>query len=217
MRTIIVDVDNLESIIEKGYYLNKKYEHKKIKKNVNYKLETQGINFSCELYVDSEGELGITTINGKTPDDCECFYTIEGLGDNEVAGLYGYLAINYGFLSSRNQFEIIFSDTIKSLKNSDFCDLCYDEDTLYFADMTEQATIIYKDYDNESFDRVVTLSFKDIIQVTLDFINEKAYFSVSSKEDTFTVKIGYIEDETIEQLINLRNQINLSILKNKAA
>lgn len=218
MKTINLSLVQLSFALEKRTYTNKKNETKKIKPNINYKFETPGINFACELYVDSEGELGITTINGVNPADSECFYTLEGFNKyEELKGLYGYLAVNYGFIPSSNILDSIAFDTIKSNQNGSFSDLQYDCDTLYFLDYSKIASGLFSNYwDQYIFDKTIVVSFKDILKIDLDVFGNTCYLSIFTKEDIFKVKIS-ISDDKFEALVELKNVINSSILQHKAA
>ncbi len=213
MKTITLSLNNLSIVLERGFYFNKKGDTKNISKNVNYKFETPGVDFSCELYLDSEYELGITTINGEQPENCECFYTIEEFGNADISGLYYYLAINYGFLPSIEGVNNIFVHS----ERSNYCDFAYDNESLYFLDMTQNAAKVLEGIEDKFYDIVKRVLIKDIILVELDFVEKKAYLSVFTNEENFYIKLGFFYQETIDQIINLRNQINLSILKNRTA
>ncbi len=213
METITLSLNNLSIVLEKGFYFNEKEDMKDIKTNVNYKFETLGVNFSCELYVNNEGELGITTINGKEPETCEFFYSIKEFGNADISGLYYYLATNHGFLPSIEYVNNIYVHSEKS----NYCDFAYDQESLYFLDMTPTSVKVLEGIEDKFYDIVKRVLIKDIILVELDFVNKKAYLSVFTNEESFCIKLGFFYQETIDQIINLRNQINLSILKNKAA
>ena len=63
MKKVKLSLVDLSSVIEdRTFKENNKI--KNIKENVNYVFKDEGINFSCELNLDSNGELGITKING---------------------------------------------------------------------------------------------------------------------------------------------------------
>lgn len=218
MKTITLSLIELGSVLEDGVYTNKRNETKKIRQNVNYKFETPGIDFSCQLYVDSDYELGITTINGINPENCECFYTLEGFDKyKELKGLYGYLAINYGFIPSSNILDSINCDIIKSKNIKKYYNFEYDRDTLYFLDYSEVASKLFSEFFEQGiFDKTITVNFKDILKIDLDIFESICYLSVFTKEDFFQVKI-FVLDDKFEALVELKNLINSSILMNKVA
>lgn len=108
MRVIKLEVSELGQILESKTYLNKKGEERKILTNVEYFLQSKGIKFSCRLYVDTSGELGITEINGKKPKGYECHYCLEWIFPNEVKNLFLSLMEDHGFVPSYRPIEEYF-------------------------------------------------------------------------------------------------------------
>lgn len=168
MRTIELEVYDLTFILECGYYFNKKGKRTQLLKNVEYFLHSEGIEFSCRLYVDDAGELGITEINGKKPEDFECFYTLEWSEDYEVPNLFIKLMNNYGFLPSHTPIEeqCLAGQPVIKLGDKSYREAVILGNNIYLLNISKNAVNLLNkiDYSDEHFYDIIEKIAKSDIE-----------------------------------------------------
>lgn len=222
MKTINVDLLNLDLVWRELKYYNKKGDLVKIKKNVNYHFSSNFIDFNCDLYLDDSGELGITKINGLTPEDCECFITTEFMWEDDPYSLISYLLTNYNLCISPDpdMFHSLETKVVKLYsKDGEECfaeQIFIDKENIYFITTSDMLSSKLQEDFEEYWDLLLdvckTIPLSNIKEIEHDKCSTNDYLTIYYKDGTF-MKFDdndfLDKDFLIEFKIDLKSKINM--------
>lgn len=211
MRKINLQLVELDGALEYRRYLNKKGDEKSLLKNVEYVFSTEGIGFSCSLYVDDNEELGIIEINGEKPKDgVECFYTLEGFFEDELKNMYNSMMADYGFLPSYRAHD---SDIFKCVfdlgfyNNGYFSEIILGDEYLILLGRTDKAWTVTQDYDESFYDDINIIRYKDIKDVDLAVSSKEAIIDLYVRnKGAISIEID-IDFNPLSEVVKLRRVI----------
>ncbi len=213
MKKVKLSLVDLSSVIEdRTFKENNKI--KNIKENVNYVFKDEGINFSCELNLDSKGELGITKINGLEPVNEKCFVCIEDIYDNRFDIIYDYFVLNHGFLPSTKNLDLLPSNVILSdMLEFKVLQFCLKNENMYFLGVSKEAKELFNNEREYFYDRVKIVPFEDIVFVGLDIVNKTNYLNIYTKDNRYLVQNVFLSDSDMNKISDLQYKIQYSLIK----
>jgi hypothetical protein len=215
MRTITLELTELDLVLEKGEYENKKGEIKNISKNTIYSFKTKGIDFNIKLYKDEKNIINIVSIN-----NIDLKYQI-----TNRRNFYLILMRDFGFLPSFRQFNnisdnILFKPERLNLfnenSNIDFNSLFYINEDIYLVDFSKNAkkAQFTNNYVEEPYyDYILKISKEDILDIDTKLIGEYHYIFIYTKRGCLRVKENTFEiEETLDCISSIKQ--NILIRKN---
>ncbi len=209
MEKIILTLDQLGVAIEELHLINEHNRYEKLLQNVCYEFKKEGINFNCELYIDSNNLIHVTKINGE---ELETELTIDSELESDLKNAYNFFAIFYNFLPTINCFEV-FSTAKIDIDNSKYESFCIDKERLYFFGLSEKTEKDIEQSDITYYDKIKIIPISDITYISLDYYEVMHYLCLSTKYSICNVQSKCLNDCEAEELISLKNRINISLVK----
>ncbi len=214
MKEIILSLDHLGLAIEDKGFINEENKFEYLYTNICYKFKKEGVNFSCELYIDNNELIHVTKINGEESEGS--VLTIDTKSGADIKNAYNFFAIFYNFLPTSNLLEIFSTASIEINEIKYEC-LCIEKERLYFLGLSEKSTKDIEDFDFPYYDNVKIIPISDITYISLDYHEISHYLCIATKDNVCNVHSKYLYEEQAEDLITLKNKINISLINNRAA
>jgi len=228
MKTIELKLTELDNVLETRTYNTENGETKDILEDIIYEFESEGVDFTCKLQIDENGELYFSEINNKEISDSEfSMYSLEGTDFRKRRSLYLNLLRNYGFLPSyrpfetRNDYLFIGPTDISLLTEELTIDyigfLCSDK-SIYLLNMSQGAEEeqLNEEYiDEPYYDNVKRIFLNDILGIDI-IVSESLKLLIYTKSGLIQLtedSLHYIDELTSLYGI-IKQHIHIKSLKN---
>lgn len=214
MEPIILSLDHLGLAIEDKGLVNENNEFKLLEINQHYVYFKEGVHFSCELYIDDKDIIHVVEINNEKAEGT--VLTIDTKSESDIKNAYNFFAIFYNFLPTASFLEIFSTASIEINETKYEC-LSIEKDRLYFLGLSIKSQKDIEDYDIPYYDNVKIIPISDITYISLDYHEISHYLCIATKDNVCNVHSKYLYEEQAEDLITLKNKINISLINNRAA
>jgi len=197
-----LDIANLGYMLEHGKYINEGKVYS-IEEGKKYFLQTEGVDFNCQVILDEDGDISISEINGEKPNGYEYFYSV-GLEDSfSTEEVIKDLATEYKYVASLEDSDMLLYLPENNISyNGSLYEggimlgyekmlLCHESNDHY----TARAKL---GIEEESYDIVEEVYFEDILDIDFSTIKDKILLDIFTKRGTISIVSNLESDPDLD-------------------